>query len=134
MLANNEELSYSRRDEWNFCIDGTEIYSSHYKNLDEYKDTMTRRKDRLIEYIKGVDKLLFMRQIVDNGVSVFPTAEDIEELKGYIYKIKPNCNFNILFVVYTDKKLELPDGVKYLFLRNSEKENMKLWVDKINEF
>jgi hypothetical protein len=92
---------------------------------------MNRRKQRLIDNIKGDDNVLFIRQITDNGVSVFPTSEEIEEFKSYIYKLNPNCKYKILLVIYTENNIPLVEGVEYLFLK--DKENLELWNSKIKE-
>ena len=130
-ISNEEELIFSTKHCLNVGIDNTDIYTSHYRVLEKYKDIMNRRKQRLIDNIKGDDNVLFIRQITDNGVSVFPTSEEIEEFKSYIYKLNPNCKYKILLVIYTENNIPLVEGVEYLFLK--DKENLELWNSKIKD-
>jgi hypothetical protein len=130
-ISNEEELIFSTKHCLNVGIDNTDIYTSHYRVLEKYKDIMNRRKQRLIDNIKGDDNVLFIRQITDNGVSVFPTSEEIEEFKSYIYKLNPNCKYKILLVIYTENNIPLVEGVEYLLLK--DKENLELWNSKIKE-
>jgi hypothetical protein len=129
-ISNGEELTYSFKIN-NSYIDTVDIYSSHYRKIDEYTAIMNRRKQRLIDNIKGDDNVLFIRQITDNGVSVFPTSEEIEEFKSYIYNLNPNCKYKILLVIYTENNIPLVEGVEYLLLK--DKENLELWNSKIKE-
>ena len=110
-----------------YVIDNTDIFTSHYRNIEEYKDMMNRRKERLINYIKSDNDLLFIRQITNNGVSTFPSQENIHEFNSYIYKLNPNCKYKILFVVYTKDKIPFLNGVEYLLLNADEKDNIDLW-------
>jgi hypothetical protein len=126
-ISNGEELTYSYKSN-NSYIDNVDIYSSHYRN--EYADMMNRRKERLVNQIKGDDNIVFIRQITNHENSTFPSQEDIDEFNSYIYKLNPNCKYRILFVVYTttrDSKIQTLDGVEYLLLNADEKDNIDLW-------
>jgi hypothetical protein len=125
-ISNGEELTYSFKVS-NSYIDNTDIYSGHYRKIEEYTEMMNRRKERLVKQIKGCDEIVFIRQITNNGVSTFPTQEDIKEFNSYIYKLNPNCKYRILFVVYTKDKIPTLEGVEYLLLNDDEKENIDLW-------
>ena len=125
-ISNEGELTYSSKGS-NSYIDNTDIFTSHYRNIEEYKDMMNRRKERLINYIKSDNVLLFIRQITNNGVSTFPSQENIHEFNSYIYKLNPNCKYKILFVVYTKDKIPFLNGVEYLLLNADEKDNIDLW-------
>ena len=132
-ISNGEELTYSFKTS-NSYIDNTDIYSGHYRKIEEYTEMMNRRKERLVKQIKGCDEagksdnnIVFIRQITNNGVSTFPTQEDIKEFNSYIYKLNPNCKYKILFVVYTKDKIPTLDGVEYLLLNADEKDNIDLW-------
>jgi hypothetical protein len=125
-ISNGEELTYSFKES-NSYIDNTNIYSSHYRKIEEYTDMMNRRKERLINQINGPEAPVFIRQITNNGVSTFPTQEDIKEFNSYIYKLNPNCKYRILFVVYTKDKIPTLEGIEYLLLNDDEKENIDLW-------
>lgn len=126
-ISNGEELTYSYKSN-NSYIDNVDIYSSHYRN--EYADMMNRRKERLVNQIKGDDNIVFIRQITNHENSTFPSQEDIDEFNSYIYKLNPNCKYRILFVVYTTtrgSKIPTLDGVEYLLLNADEKDNIDLW-------
>jgi hypothetical protein len=139
-ISNGEELTYSFKVS-NSYIDNTDIYSGHYRKIEEYTEMMNRRKERLVKQIKGAvckanggdeaekgdNNIVFIRQITNNGVSTFPTQEDIKEFNSYIYKLNPNCKYRILFVVYTKDKIPTLEGVEYLLLNDDEKENIDLW-------
>jgi hypothetical protein len=125
-ISNGEELTYSYKSN-NSYIDNVDIYSSHYRKIDEYADMMNRRKERLVNQIKGDDNIVFIRQITNHENSTFPSQEDINEFNSYIYKLNPNCKYRILFVVYTKDKILTLDGVEYLLLNADEKDNIDLW-------
>jgi hypothetical protein len=147
-ISNGEELTYSYKAN-NSYIDNVDIYSSHYRKIDEYADMMNRRKERLVNQIKGsvcfangaggdeagkgagdntgASDLVFIRQITNHENLIFPSQEDINEFNRYIYKLNPNCKYRILFVVYTKDKIPTLDGVEYLLLNADEKDNIDLW-------
>lgn len=124
-------LVFSSKQGLNVGIDDTDIYTSHYRDLDKYRVIMERRTRRMIDNIKSNEKIVFIRQITDNGVSDFPTTEEVKELKEYISKINSSCNYSILFVVYTKGSVPIAEGAEYLMLE--DKENLELWNNKINE-
>ena len=137
-ISNCEEVSdplsslvFSSKQGLNVGIDDTDIYTSHYRDIDKYRVIMERRTKRMIDNIKSNEKIVFIRQNTDNGVSVFPTTEEVAELKKYISKINSSCNYSILFVVYTKGSVPIAEGAEYLMLE--DKENLELWNNKINE-
>jgi hypothetical protein len=125
-ISNGEELTYSFKIN-NSYIDTVDIYSSHYRKIDEYTAMMNRRKERLLKEIKGDDNIVFIRQITNHENLTLPSQEDIDEFNSYIYKLNPNCKYKILFVVYTKDKIPALDGVEYLLLNADEKDNIDLW-------
>jgi len=139
-ISNGEELTYSFKIN-NSYIDTVDIYSSHYRKIDEYTAMMNRRKERLVKEVKGAvckanggdeagkgdDNIVFIRQITNHENLILPSQEDINEFNSYIYKLNPNCKYKILFVVYTKDKIPTLDGVEYLLLNADEKDNIDLW-------
>ena len=140
-ISNCEEVSdplsslvFSSKQGLNVGIDDTDIYTSHYRDIDKYRVIMERRTRRMIDNIKSNEKIVFIRQITDNGVRTFPTDEEMSKFKEYIYKINPSCKYKVLLVIYSEtQNIILPEGVEVLFLKNYEKENKNLWESKIKE-
>jgi len=73
-ISNGEELTYSFKTS-NSYIDRTDIYTGHYRKIEEYTEMMNRRKERLVKQIGGDNNIVsgasgpvFIRQITNNGV------------------------------------------------------------------
>ena len=95
-LSQNEDLTitYERPGfPGNIFIDNTDIRTSHY-TFEEYEKILKRRSDRFIEYIKGNNPILFIRE----DLVYFTTQEQLIEFKKIIYKINPDCEFNFLLL------------------------------------
>jgi hypothetical protein len=108
-ISNGEELTYSYKSN-NSYIDNVDIYSSHYRKIDEYADMMNRRKERLVNQIKGDVSLpnLRLRQAKVVTVNVSPASLDVQIAGGantlpsvkYLSSYSPTQNDTVCLISF----------------------------------
>jgi len=91
-IVNKEDVTISFRD-GNHFLDGTNIKTSHYVNID-YKTIFNRRAERFLDDIKNNDKILFIR---DDALETIK-QEEIYIFNSLIEKINPKLKYNMLLL------------------------------------